>query len=143
MPNILEKTIALATTYGGQEPLNTMLKTLGTLVANTILREPKPIPPLKKLVEYGKTQLVLDKQDENYLLALSKYQKRITVAQRSNQNDTTLQDITFRVLVANYPVDTANSQEQLKGYLEDLASEVAGVTLEEENAILPDDETLD
>ena len=135
MLKIVEKTIALATVYGGQEALNITLKTLGTSVANDILREAKPTPPLKKV-------LIADTQDENYLLALSKYQKRVAIAQRSNQNDTTLQDITFRTLVDKYPVDTANSEAELKQFLTELTNELAGVTLEEENAIIPDNETL-
>jgi len=73
MATIAQKTGALLQAYGGQESLNYILKVLGTEVSHDILQEVKPIPPLKTKVELGKTQLILDYGDENYLLALAKY----------------------------------------------------------------------
>lgn len=143
MPTLSEKTAILITAYEGQENLNYILKVLGNEVAHNILQAPKPIPPLKRRVEFGKIQLVLDKQDENYLLALSKYNKRAAIAQRTIQNDTTLQEITYRLLIAKKDVDTANTEADLKTYLEELTNEIAQVTAEEESATIPADETLD
>lgn len=142
MATILEKTTALLTTYGSQENLNYILKVIGNEISHSILQEVKPVPPLKVKVELGKTQLILDKQDENYLLSLSKFNKRTAVAQRSIQNDSTLQDITYRLLVANYDVDLANSETDLRGYLVELTNEIAQVTSEELAAVIPADQTI-
>lgn len=142
MVTIIQKTAALLTEYGTQENLNYILKVLGNDVAHSIMQEVKPVPPLKIKVELGKTQLILDKQDENYLLSLSKYNKRVAIAQRSIQNDVTLQEITYRLLIANYPVDTANSETDLRDYLVDLTNQVAQVTQEEINAVIPTDQTI-
>lgn len=143
MPTLLEKINTLSVAYGGQEPLNIVLKAIGTDIAHEIMKEARPIPPLKKVEKYGKVQLVLDEQDENYLLCLSKYNKRRGVAQRAIQNDITLQDTTFRLLIVNNPVDTNNSEADLKTYLQSTVNESALVTAEEETATIPVDETLD
>ena len=142
MVTIGQKTTVLLTAYGGQETLNYILKVLGTEVSHEILQEAKPVPPLKTKVELGKTQLLLDYLDENYLLALAKYNKRKATAQRGINNDTTLQDITYRLLVSNNPVDTNNSEADLKQYLIDLTNELAQVTPEEIAASIPADQTI-
>lgn len=142
MANIQVKTQALIDAYGSQENLNYILKVLGTNISHDILQEVHPEPPLKTKIEFGKTQLILDKLDENYLLKLSRYNKRKSTAQRAIQNDTNLQDITYRLLVANNPVDTNNTEVQLKQYLIDLTDELAQVTPEEQNATIPEDEQL-
>lgn len=142
MATIAQKTTALITVYEGQETLNYILKVIGNEISHSILQEPVPIPPLKTKIEFGKTQLILDKQDENYLLAKSKDLKRKSIAQRSIQNDVTLQEITYRLLISKHPVDIDNSEEDLKNYLIDLVNELAQVTSEEDTAIIPIDETI-
>lgn len=142
MATIIEKTNALIGAYGSQENLNYILKVIGNEIAHSILQEIRPIPPLKIKIEVGKTQLILDKLDENYLLSLSKHTKRTSIAQRSIQNDSTLQDITYRLLIAKKDVDLDSSEAALKTYLEDLVNEIAQVTNEELMAIIPVDQTI-
>jgi hypothetical protein len=139
---ILQKTQALLAAYQSQETLNYVLKVIGNDIAHLVMNEAIPVPPLKVVPEYGKQQLILDKQDENYLLKLSRHRKRQAIAQRSIQNDTTLQEITYRLLIARYPVDTNNTEANFREYLEELLDDIAQVTPEEKAAVIPDDETL-
>lgn len=140
--SILAKTAALVAAYQDQETLNYVLKAIGTKVSKDVLQEAAPLPPLKKRVRFGKTELVLDEQDENYLLSLSRHRKRKSVAQLMLQNDTNTQDNAYRLIVANHPVDADNSEADLESYIIAISDDLAGVTLAEKNAVIPTDETL-
>ncbi|WP_338761879.1 hypothetical protein WAF17_16455 [Bernardetia sp. ABR2-2B] len=142
MVTILDKIEILNTKYGSKDKLVSLLDILQTNIAHSIRDEPKPIPPLKKKVEMEKIQLVLERDDENYLLTKSCYDKRQLFAQRVLNNDKEIKEITYSLLVSTKDVHTHNSEDDLKRFLTELVNEIARVSVSETGAVIPKDEEL-
>jgi hypothetical protein len=142
MATIVEKIAALNTKYGSKEQTMDIIDMLQKQVAFLIRQEQPPAPPLKKVFEFEKIQLILDKVDVNYLLAFSKHSKRSLFASRTFLNDMELKEMVYNTLIFKKDVDVNNKEENLKTYIEELVNEIANVTQSEIDAIIPTDETL-
>lgn len=144
MHTIEEKLAALIAAYQDEAKLDNTVNVLLNSIALQISNISKPLPPLKKVVEYTKTQLMIDMTDRNYLLCLSKHNKILTIAQRILQGDKALNKVIFNLMLAGDSLElvTQNSEAYLKTSMTALINKVALVSLEEEAAVIPKDETL-
>ena len=119
-----------------------------TDVAQDITTEQQPIPPLKVYLsaEFGKSELKLDFQDDNYLLKKARHSKRQNWAKNVILGDTNSINQAYNIIVAEQAIntldDTQASDTSIRNWILGYLLLFPGVTNAEELAAIPSDETL-